>query len=485
MASVERAQAEIQRLANRLALQTAMRHHLAETLAAMEASNAWALARRLSQWRRRLLPEGSRRQNWFRVALRYLRLGRREGVAALLRYFVGKACGRFRRLAAGGQVLPSAESVERLRLAAKPKADAFRVAFLGSSVAGEAQSLRYRAHNVLEALSLIGVQGMFVAQEEVPDNLTEILAHDLIVLVRLPQSAVTRLVIDAAHRIGRPVVFDIDDYLFDPWVMPYVEAFRELPRATALHILDSVSASLLACDYFIGSTPYLAEKAAALGKASFVIPNGVNATQLDLAGRALRQREERPCEEVVRLGYFSGTRTHQADFRLIYPVLMNILRQHRQARLVMVGDLDVGEFPGLLLHAEQIENLPLRPWTELPEVMATIDINLIPLELTPFNEGKSNLKYFESGLLKVPSIASPTQIHRQSIDHGHNGLLAATPHEWHDSLTELLLDPERRTRLGDNAFEHVLRTYVPLATATEAVEVYRQILHLHRNQRAA
>ncbi len=107
---------------------------------------------------------------------------------------------------------------------------------------------------------------------------------------------------------------------------------------------------------------------------------------------------------------------------------------------MIVGDLDVGEFPGLAPYVSQMEILPLRHWSELPATMATIDVNLIPLELTPFNEGKSNLKYYEAGLLKVPSIASPTRINRENIAHGHNGLLAQTTAEWYEALKELATD---------------------------------------------
>ena len=345
--------------------------------------------------------------------------------------------------------------------------------------------MRYRAHNVLEALAQVGVEGTFATMEEVPAKLSTLLAHDLIVLVRLPFNSLTAMVIDGVRRLGRPLVFDIDDYLFDPWVMPYVEAFRDMSQAESQRILSEMGECFQECDFFTGATLYLAERAASLGKSSFALANGVNATQLQLAHRALEQRAVRRHDGLTRLGYFSGTRTHQADFRVIYPTLMVLLSECPTARLTIVGALDLGEFPGLMLYTDQIEILPLRKWTELPETTASIDINLIPLELTPFNEGKSNLKYFEAGLLKVPSIASPTRIHRDSIVHGHNGFLAGTPQEWHECANELLANAERRARMGQNAFEHVLRNYAPLATATEALDVYRQILHIHRAKRAA
>lgn len=363
------------------------------------------------------------------------------------------------------------------------KGDEFRVAFLGLGAACEAQSLRYRAHNVIEALAPVGVEGAFFSLEEAPANLSAILCHDLIVLVRLKYDPVTARLIASARRLGLPIVYDIDDYLFGPWILPYVESFRAVPRIDALRILDEYAACLHACDYFTGSTSYLAEKAASLGKKGFVIHNGLNATQLQRARRALEQRSARVADPIVRLGYFSGTRTHQADFRVVYPALIALLRQHRKVRLVIVGDLDLGEFPGLAPYIEDIETIPLLHWSELPATIAAIDINLIPLEATPFNEGKSNLKYYEAGLLQVPSIASPTRIHRESIAHGHNGLLARTAEEWYDGLEMLIADAALRRQMGHNAFEHVLQTYTPSATAAEAAEVYRQILRIHRGQR--
>jgi glycosyltransferase involved in cell wall biosynthesis len=483
---------EERRLAARFAVLWAEHRRLAERLAAIESSTAWAVARRLTQWRRRLAPEGSRRQACFRFCMRGLRRWRREGFRASGQTVVVGA----RSVSEGNPILAYAAGSERVwptsgfvdRAGEElPVLDEgkFRVAFIGSGDACEAQSMRYRAHNVIESLALAGLEGTFVTLDEVRAKLPRILSHDLIVLVRLRHNNTIAALIEAAQRLGRPLVYDIDDYLFDPWVMPYVEALRALEQADALRVVDEFGACLDRCDYFTGSTPYLAERAAVLEKKSFVVHNGLNAAQLELARLALEQRNARPRDNIIRLGYFSGTRTHQADFRIVYPALMDLLREQRNVRLMIVGDLDIGEFPGLVPFLDQMEILPLRHWRELPAVMAGIDVNLIPLELTPFNEGKSNLKYYEAGLLQTPSIASPTRINRESITHGHNGLLAQTPEEWHNALKDLVSDTERRQRMGRHAFQHVLRNYVPRAIAAEAVDVYRQILHSHGRTRGA
>lgn len=470
------------RLEGRLARLWAEHRQVVEQLATLQSSNAWMVVRRLSQLRRRLLPDGSRRQGCFRLCLRGLRLWRREGIVALL----GRTAHKLIR--PGGARKEEAKEIAFDSFA--PQLPSFvetassdralRVAFIGSREACEAQSMRYRAHNVIEALTLVGIEARFFALEEVQAQLKVILAHDLIVLVRMMYNPITALVIDAARRLGLPTVFDIDDYLFDPWVFPYIEAFRGLPSHNGLRILDEFAACLQACDYFTGSNTYLLNKAATLGKKGFVIPNGLNGEQLRVSHALLKQRSNRRENDFTRIGYLSGTRTHQGDFRLVYPALMAVLREQPDVRLVIVGALDVEEFPGLAPFLDQIDLLPLRPWTELPAAIANIDINLICLEQTPFNEGKSNLKYFEAALLRVPSIASPTRIHCENIRHGHNGLLAGSTEEWYAGLKELVSSVERREQMGEHALEQVLNRYVPLATAVAAMEAYQQILEWHR-----
>lgn len=475
-ASTDRA--ESQRLAARFAVEWTENRHLMAKLAALESSTAWAVARRLAQWRRSLLPDGSLRHRCFRFCVHALRRGRGDGIAALIQRAAGKLLGRSSLRSAARQGARTAPA----SIIAAPKRCEFRIAFVGSGDACEAPSLRYRAGNVIEALSLDGIEGAFFPLLEVQSHLAAVLSHHLIVLVRLRYDPRTAALIEAARRLGLPLVYDIDDYLFDPWVLPYVESFREARPVDAVRIMAELGACLHECGYFTGSTSYLADKAASLGKKSFVLPNGLNTAQLQLASQALEQRKARQVGGVTRLGYFSGTRTHQADFRVIYPALTALLRQRSDARLLIVGDLDLGEFPGLLPYSDAIETIPFRPWTELPALLSTVDINLIPLELTPFNEGKSNLKYYEAGLLKVPSIASPTRIHRENITHGRNGLLARTSEEWYDCLAELMGSAERRATMGENAWEYVMRQYTPIATARVAVAIYREILASHRSQ---
>jgi glycosyltransferase involved in cell wall biosynthesis len=478
---------------------------LAEQWAEFESSTTWVLVQRLARWRRRLMPDGSWRQKGLRSFLLGLRRWRREGTMTVLRRLAAKLlrrsaeiptrsrresatnCGSSSRETLGALTQlrsPSPTLLARVFPPPAPQADKFRVAFVGSRLASDVATMRYRAHNLIEALAPDGLEGTFVSQEEIRAQMPAILSHDLIVLVRRMRDDAVTTLIGLARRRGLPIVYDIDDYIFDPWVMPYIEAFQHMgDQAKVLRFMDETGACLDLCDYFTGSTAYLADRATALGKDSFVIRNGLNAVQLALSRLALEQRSLHRRDPETRVGYFSGSKSHQADFRVAYPALMRLLGERRDVRLVIVGHVDLGVFPGLAPFMDQIELLPVRHWSELPAAIAAVDVNIIPLDLTPFNEGKSNLKYFEAGVVEVPSIASPTRINQDNISHGHNGLLARTADEWYDGLKELVTRPDLRRQMGLNAFEHVMRNYTPEAVGAEAAAAYRQILHLHRARR--
>ncbi len=133
--------------------------------------------------------------------------------------------------------------------------------------------------------------------------------------------------------------------------------------------------------------------------------------------------------------------------------------------------------------ADQVESRPFVDWRLLPSEIARVDINLIPLQSNLFTEAKSNLKYYEAGLLKVPSVASPTQVFAASIEDGVNGMLARTPADWYAALRALITEPDLRRQMGERAHEHVLKTYVPSVVAGDAIAAYRDVIQRHRRSR--
>ena len=94
------------------------------------------------------------------------------------------------------------------------------------------------------------------------------------------------------------------------------------------------------------------------------------------ANAALARRE--PEAAAVTIGYFSGTASHDADFLQAATAVLDVLAAFPQARLLVVGPLELDErFVGL---SSRIERLERRPFDELPELIRLADVALAPLE---------------------------------------------------------------------------------------------------------
>lgn len=109
---------------------------------------------------------------------------------------------------------------------------------------------------------------------------------------------------------------------------------------------------------------------------------------------------------------------------------------------------------------EVAEKLDIHPaavsvsgWQDLasmdyPRHMAGVDVGIVPLELSAFNEAKSWLKGLEWAALGVPFVATPTHEYRALSELGA-GLLADSPRKWESCLTMLMTHEAARTELAE------------------------------------
>jgi SAM-dependent methyltransferase len=105
-----------------------------------------------------------------------------------------------------------------------------------------------------------------------------------------------------------------------------------------------------------------------------------------------------------------------------------------------------------------------------------VDINLAPLELdNPFTECKSSLKYFETAILGVPTVASDLESYRKSIAHGENGYLCRTEEEWFRCISCLIEDPSLREKMGSMARRDALINWTTRAGAHHLLAARREI----------
>lgn len=222
-----------------------------------------------------------------------------------------------------------------------------------------------------------------------------------------------------------------------------------------------------ACNAVITSTDFLAERIRQLGKPVRVHRNAFSLEMLDRSNKAHQSRKR--LDGRIVIGYASGTATHNQDFAQIKPALRTVLHSYPNVELWLVGPLDPGKDWSSL--ADRIHQIKWVPWRDLPEIQSKFDINLAPLRMdNPFGQSKSEIKYVEAALLRVPTIASLSDAYKYAIRPADNGFLAGDAQEWEQALDLLVRESELRRRVGEIAFQDVMQHYHPSVRAKELVE---------------
>jgi glycosyltransferase involved in cell wall biosynthesis len=195
------------------------------------------------------------------------------------------------------------------------------------------------------------------------------------------------------------------------------------------HHRDWLTRSCEIADLVTVTTPALAERYGGHGRVA-VLPNCVPKSYLALSG---------PTRDVPVVGWSGSVDTHPGDLEATQGALSGF-----QIKVVGTGK-GVKKALGLKHEPPVTGWLPL---TDYPKALATLDVGVVPLAMTPFNEAKSYLKGLEFAALGVPFVASPTgpyqELHRMGA-----GLLAVTPQGWKDQVGRLVANTQYRAELAE------------------------------------
>jgi glycosyltransferase involved in cell wall biosynthesis len=337
----------------------------------------------------------------------------------------------------------------------------------------DTSTFRYRVFNMVEALRIAEPQASaswFTADDA--GGATEAVAQaDLVVVCRAMYSRHVAAVITRAQAAGNRVLFDVDDLIFD-WRYTHLimETLDQDPHDDGLQAwfgwISRLGATLQLCDGAITTNEFLAERIRRFHDVpTFVVPNFLNQAQLDLSERIVTaKRSSRLLRDGrFHVGYFSGTPTHNRDFAIVEPALLQLLDELPRLSIRIVGFMDLS--PSLRAYGDRIELLPLQDFLNLQRLIGEVELNVISLQDNEFTNCKSELKYFEAGVVGTPSVASPTYTLRRAIRHGENGFLSTAP-AWYATLREAIEDLDRLDSIAEAAHDDALERYSPAAQAS-------------------
>jgi glycosyltransferase involved in cell wall biosynthesis len=316
------------------------------------------------------------------------------------------------------------------------------------------QCVRYRVEQKVEQFLLLEWHAEVLHWNKIAkDSFAALAFADVVVFYRVPALFDVAHLMKQCRHAGKAVVFEIDDLVFDKDLYPEplssygglinAEEYRNLVRGTLLF-----RTALQGADYALASTKPLAEHMAPLVRTgqAFVHRNG-----LDVHTELLLERPRRKRNGAPLIFYGTGTKAHNADFDdLVAPALARILEEYPKWKLLVAGYLTLPSC--LASYEERTVRVGFIPNVDAYlNLLGEAEINIAVLHENEVNDSKSELKWFEAGVQGIPSVVSPTRNYFDVTHPGHDVLVAANPEEWYQELKRLVIDPDFRRAVGENA----------------------------------
>lgn len=326
---------------------------------------------------------------------------------------------------------------------------------------------RYRIDHQVEQLLANGYTADIVFYENLTLEIEKY--YKTFIFFRCPVTDTIQEFIAKAKSQNKVIFYDIDDLVFDKKYTQSIKHLKSLNKEELDIYYDGVKRmgeTLKLCDYAITTTPTLANELKKYVKDVFINRNVASEKMAELSIRALKNCNKDDSKVII--GYLSGSITHNADFELILPTLKKIMKKHENVYLKVVGLLDIPE--ELKPFSNRIIREPFVSWKKLPEIIASLDINLAPLEDSLFNRAKSENKWVEAALCKVPTVASNVGAFQEMIIDQEDGFLCKTENEWFKTLEQLITDIDFRRKVGEEAYSKVIKNNITTYTGYPLVK---------------
>lgn len=285
---------------------------------------------------------------------------------------------------------------------------------------------------------------------------------DLIIFQRPLDNAMTAT-IKQAKRQGIATIVEIDD--------DFSTVHKDNVAHGAMHGKGSghqwVASASAEADLVIVSTPQLA-KYARHGRYEVLrncVPDSIFDTPV-----------EKPSQDKwPRIGWTGTVQTHPYDLQETKGRLKSLLLTN-DLPFNVIGDGD-NVARNLGLSAET--SVFATGWVELDMfyqyVASYIDIGIVPLELSPFNQAKSALKGLEYAALGIPFVASPTREY-ELLEVNGIGKIAKSPGDWAKHIQRMIDRPAETERIANEARDRIRAAHVYSVNAPKWIEAWEKAI---------
>lgn len=230
-----------------------------------------------------------------------------------------------------------------------------------------------------------------------------------------------------------PIIYDIDEPLFVPYVSPRNGRFNLLKFISKTRTLLEMSDQVWAVNHAIG------DYAARFARHVSIVPMAVDTSRYFPQPDAVETSQP-------LIGWV-GTLTNQPNLELIAEPLKRLKESHH-ARLRVIADEPM-TLPDV--------DMEFIPWSYELEVsyLRQCQIGVVPVKPSVWGPWKFFFKLIQYMSLGLPVVATPIGSNMEIIKEGVNGFLADSADEWYECIRTLIERPELRRAMGQAARETV------------------------------
>lgn len=256
--------------------------------------------------------------------------------------------------------------------------------------------------------------------------------------------------------LGKKVIFENDDTYH---AIPLERLGNERQKEIAIEMANTLDEALMIADGAIASTEILADEYRKINKNTIVLKNCID---------PLDKYQCNVCSTAFRVGFIGSVTTNddyihikdqirQMDEMGITIVVMGVKYKDGTHLPIMQEDFD---FWNSLNNVEWNPYVPVNEYMQKVASLA-LDVVIIPRKEHYFNQCKSNLKFLEMSLLKIPVIAqgfmdgsSPYQ----GVDEDYMTVIVDNT-LWFDTVNMVKSNYDQYKALALKAHEYVLENY--------------------------
>jgi glycosyltransferase involved in cell wall biosynthesis len=268
---------------------------------------------------------------------------------------------------------------------------------------------------------------------------------DIIYMQRLMHEGLTQHV-PMARANGQKIINDLDDWY---WGLDTSNmAFRHNhPKHNKIENTNFYKTILARSDIVTVSTPYIQDRISNFVRCPIVVLE--NTVDISRFKQIKYRKTTSPT-----LGWVGSTAHRSKDIETLKGILPPMVNEGI-VHLYHGGAHDSAPSFSSRLGIEEhlVTTRPLQPAGEYPSLL-TMDVGIVPLNKTPFNMAKSDIKGLEYAASGIPFIAQDLESYVNLYKTLGVGVIAKNPTDWIKSIKRLC-DPKVREELGTPMREQI------------------------------